>query len=302
MVRVKSNAHALRGKLAQRMKDEVDPFLVEVSLHGASPESHDRQTRVPGSFARLIANLREARALGLRIKLNSPLTLWNEHEIEAMYALADELGVPDPVRSADHAARQRRRRAPADLAVAPRASPACSCTSGTGTPRAAAKRASSASRCAAAGRDRAPRDRPRKALRRRFLVDHRRPLRQRLSVRAMAAADRQPARAIHPHALESFRRAGRGPPPGDRSQGGRRPASGAGAGLLSRFGRTGDGQSDAALSRRSGSCATCASGSRSADPEPLHPRGRRARGQSKGQRPDGTLALVFRNEGAAART
>lgn len=94
VVRVKSNAHALRGKLAQRMKDEVDPFLIEVSLHGASPESHDRQTRVPGSFVRLISNLREARALGLRIKLNSPLTLWNEHEIEAVYALADELGVP----------------------------------------------------------------------------------------------------------------------------------------------------------------------------------------------------------------
>ena len=92
VVRVKSNAHALRGKLARRMKDEVDPFLIEVSLHGASPETHDRQTRVPGSFARLVGNLREARALGLRIKLNSPMTLWNEHEIEAMYALADDLG------------------------------------------------------------------------------------------------------------------------------------------------------------------------------------------------------------------
>lgn len=94
VVRVKSNAHALRGKLAQRMKDEVDPFLIEVSLHGASPETHDRQTRVPGSFARLVNNLREARALGLRIKLNCPLTVWNEHESEAMYALADELGLP----------------------------------------------------------------------------------------------------------------------------------------------------------------------------------------------------------------
>jgi MoaA/NifB/PqqE/SkfB family radical SAM enzyme len=29
----------------------------------------------------------------LRIKLNSPFTLWNEHEFEAMYALADDLGV-----------------------------------------------------------------------------------------------------------------------------------------------------------------------------------------------------------------
>ena len=94
VVRVKSNAHALRGKLAQRMKDEVDPFLIEVSLHGASAETHERQTRVPGSFSRLIANLRDARALGLRIKVNTPLTLWNEREVAATYALADELGVP----------------------------------------------------------------------------------------------------------------------------------------------------------------------------------------------------------------
>jgi molybdenum cofactor biosynthesis enzyme MoaA len=76
------------------MKDEVDPFMVEVSLHGATAETHDRQTQVPGSFARLTMNLREARALGLRIKLNSPLTLWNEREVVAMYALADDLGLP----------------------------------------------------------------------------------------------------------------------------------------------------------------------------------------------------------------
>jgi len=93
LVRVKSNAHALRGKLAQRMLDEVDPFLVEVSLHGATAATHDRQTQVPGSFDRLVPNLRAASALGLRIKLNAPLTLWNEHEVEAMFALADDLGV-----------------------------------------------------------------------------------------------------------------------------------------------------------------------------------------------------------------
>lgn len=94
LVRVKSNGHALHGALARRMKEEVDPFIVETSLHGARPETHDRQTRVPGSFAKLMANLREAQALGLRLKLNSALTIWNEQEIEAMYALADALGVP----------------------------------------------------------------------------------------------------------------------------------------------------------------------------------------------------------------
>jgi MoaA/NifB/PqqE/SkfB family radical SAM enzyme len=93
-VRIKSNGHALRGELARRVRDEVDPFLIEISLHGATAATHDRQTRVPGSFERLLANLAGLRALGLRVKLNSTLTAWNESEIAGMFALADSLGLP----------------------------------------------------------------------------------------------------------------------------------------------------------------------------------------------------------------
>ena len=94
VVRIKSNGHALRGAMARRIRDEIDPFLVEVSLHGATAAVHDRQTREPGSFERLLANLREMRGLGLRVKLNSTLTAWNEHEVEDTMALADRLGLP----------------------------------------------------------------------------------------------------------------------------------------------------------------------------------------------------------------
>lgn len=93
LVRVKSNGHALHGRLAQRLRDEVDPFMVEVSLHGATAAVHDRQTRVPGSFVKLIANFRGMREAGMRMKLNCPLTVWNEHEIDGMYAIADDFGV-----------------------------------------------------------------------------------------------------------------------------------------------------------------------------------------------------------------
>lgn len=94
VVRVKSNGHALRGEMARRLRDEVDPFLVEVSLHGATAATHDRQTRVRGSFERLLANLDECLSLGLRLKLNSTLTRWNEDEVEPMLELARGLGVP----------------------------------------------------------------------------------------------------------------------------------------------------------------------------------------------------------------
>lgn len=94
VVRIKSNGHALDPGRARRLAEEVDPFLVEVSLHGARAETHDRQTRVAGSFERLLVHLGGMRAAGLRIKLNATLTAWNETEIEPMFALADRLGLP----------------------------------------------------------------------------------------------------------------------------------------------------------------------------------------------------------------
>jgi AdoMet-dependent heme synthase len=93
VVRVKSNGHALRGELLRRLKIEVDPFIVEVSLHGATAATHDRQTRVPGSFARLLQNLEEMSEVGLRVKINSTLTAWNEGEVEAMFDLVESLGL-----------------------------------------------------------------------------------------------------------------------------------------------------------------------------------------------------------------
>ena len=68
VVRIKSNAHALHYETAVRLKKEVDPFLVEVSLHGATARTHERQTRVSGSFAKLMKNLQAMKDVGLRVQ------------------------------------------------------------------------------------------------------------------------------------------------------------------------------------------------------------------------------------------
>lgn len=94
VLRIKSNGDAFRGRLAERIRNEVDPFMVEISLHGSTAETHDRQTRVPGSFDRLLSNLEEMKALGFRIRINSTLTRWNENELEGMFELTDRLGLP----------------------------------------------------------------------------------------------------------------------------------------------------------------------------------------------------------------
>ena len=45
VVRIKSNGHALTQRLASRLKREVDPFGIDISLHGASAESRARKPR-----------------------------------------------------------------------------------------------------------------------------------------------------------------------------------------------------------------------------------------------------------------
>jgi len=94
VTRLRTNGHGLNRKQAERLRDEVDPIAVEVSLHGATSDVHDRQTRVAGSFDQLVANLQTAKEVGLRCSVVSTPTAWNEHQIECMYALCDSLGVP----------------------------------------------------------------------------------------------------------------------------------------------------------------------------------------------------------------
>jgi MoaA/NifB/PqqE/SkfB family radical SAM enzyme len=92
VIRIKSNGLLIKGKVARRLKEEVNPLRIELSLHGATSRSHDQQTRVAGSFALLLNNVKEMRAIGLRPSFVSTLTSWNEAEIEEMFSLADKLG------------------------------------------------------------------------------------------------------------------------------------------------------------------------------------------------------------------
>lgn len=94
VVSIRTNGHLLDRPAALKLKTEVEPYLVVVSLHGATAEVHDRQTRVTGSFDRLMKNIKEAKEIGLRCECISTPTSWNEHQIEEMFALSDALDAP----------------------------------------------------------------------------------------------------------------------------------------------------------------------------------------------------------------
>ncbi len=94
VIHIRTNGHSLNKRQISRLITEVDPYIVEVSLHGATAEVHNKQTRVAGSFQRLLNNLKTARKAGLRCNAVSTPTAWNEHQIEEMFTLCDSLSIP----------------------------------------------------------------------------------------------------------------------------------------------------------------------------------------------------------------
>ena len=76
------------------------PMAVELSLHGACADTHDRATATPGSFEAMLRGLDRLLRERVAVVLKSPLTRLNEDEMDGMQRIAAERGVPlrlDPV-------------------------------------------------------------------------------------------------------------------------------------------------------------------------------------------------------------
>ena len=99
---VRERAFALRiltngALVTETLADEIArlmPMAVELSLHGARAESHDRATATPGSFAAMLRGLDRLRERGVPLVLKTPVTRLNEDELDGMRAIAESRGVP----------------------------------------------------------------------------------------------------------------------------------------------------------------------------------------------------------------
>lgn len=69
------------------------PFAIEVTLYGATPETYERVTGVPGSFDRCRRGIALLREHGLPLKLKSTVSNLNRHELPQMRQMASELGL-----------------------------------------------------------------------------------------------------------------------------------------------------------------------------------------------------------------
>ena len=69
------------------------PFAIEITLYGATRETYERLTRIPGSYDRCLRGIRLLLDRGLPLSLKAVAISVNKHEIGAMKKLAAELGV-----------------------------------------------------------------------------------------------------------------------------------------------------------------------------------------------------------------
>jgi MoaA/NifB/PqqE/SkfB family radical SAM enzyme len=90
-VRVMTNGSLVTSAVAGELA-ALFPLGVELSLHGARPETHDAATGRPGSFDAALEGARNLRACGVRVLLKSVVRRRNQDEIESMVALAEGLG------------------------------------------------------------------------------------------------------------------------------------------------------------------------------------------------------------------
>ena len=73
----------LLPKLAEAGVDKMD-----VSLYGATAQTHDAMTHVPGSFNATIKGIKLIKKLGIQLQINYSVTNHNYHEAKDMLALA----------------------------------------------------------------------------------------------------------------------------------------------------------------------------------------------------------------------
>lgn len=91
-VKIKSNG-TLFTEARVRELVEAGATETDISLYGATAQTHDAFTTVPGSFERTVAGLKQARDLGLKPTISFILHAKNVGEISEMIASAQDWGV-----------------------------------------------------------------------------------------------------------------------------------------------------------------------------------------------------------------
>jgi radical SAM protein with 4Fe4S-binding SPASM domain len=91
-VKLKTNGTLLTARTIPKLL-ESGVLGVDVSIYGATAETHDTFTVRPGSFARTVEGIQAAKQAGLDVTVNISLMHSNVHEVQHMLDLTSQWGV-----------------------------------------------------------------------------------------------------------------------------------------------------------------------------------------------------------------
>ena len=87
-----TNGTMLTRRIADLLAD-MRPRSIEVTLYGATQETYEKVTRVPGSYARCRRGIELLQERGLPLLLKAVLLTANRHELPGMRLFAEQLGI-----------------------------------------------------------------------------------------------------------------------------------------------------------------------------------------------------------------
>lgn len=91
-VAMATNGTLITGPVADKLKEAGVEYL-QISLDGASPETHDSFRGVPGSFQRTLEGIRNAVAKNFFVNISTTVTRLNYEEVPKIIDLCEDLGV-----------------------------------------------------------------------------------------------------------------------------------------------------------------------------------------------------------------
>ncbi|HEB71765.1 MAG TPA: radical SAM protein [Nitrospirae bacterium] len=91
-VALATNGTLVTPEVARKIADSKVQ-RVAISLDGATPETHDKFRKLPGSYDLAVQGIKNLQAVGMETQINSTIAKHNVHEVEKLYENAIALGV-----------------------------------------------------------------------------------------------------------------------------------------------------------------------------------------------------------------
>ncbi len=87
-----TNATMITPEKADRI-EKLKPDRVEISIYGATQETYERVTRIPGSFKGFMTGVQLLRERAVPLILKMPVMTLNQHEVQQARALVEDWGI-----------------------------------------------------------------------------------------------------------------------------------------------------------------------------------------------------------------